>query len=304
MSLFGDPPGDDDGRRAAAEHDRERIAQGGIPLGAEVRLKRIAAGDSAVFTSDLSAKEYALAQAAGLTPVALVMGSSVVQNGWQDYLWSAQGRGIVPVPSFAERWNVSRQRAFDRLRQEAQLAGADAVIGIETTARTLPGDRGDAEYIVFGTAVRDSTPRQRRQPGPRMCALSAQDFVTLRRIGAEPVGVVGYTAVVGASVTGWSNQRMGTWWGNQEMPQLGEAVYVARRLAMDEVRRQANAVNATEMVVSDLTHRIERVRDLGGSDQNVFTVSMHVLGTAIVRGVHEPQQTATGPLMMAINIGA
>ena len=57
-------------------------AQGGIPLGAEQRLKRIAAASTPFFTSDLSAKEYALAQASGLQPVAQVMGSSVVQHGW------------------------------------------------------------------------------------------------------------------------------------------------------------------------------------------------------------------------------
>ena len=55
----------------------ERIGRGGIPLGAEQRLKGIAAASSP-FSSDLSAKEYALAQACGLTPLAQVMGSSLV----------------------------------------------------------------------------------------------------------------------------------------------------------------------------------------------------------------------------------
>ena len=287
-----------------AEADRERIARGGIPLGAEQRLKRVAAGGSSVFSSDLSAKEYALAHAAGLTPVAQIMGSSVVQNGWQDYLWSRQGSAIAPVPSFAERWNLSRQRGFARLRQEAEFAGADAVIGIEMTARTLPGDRGDVEFVVFGTAVRENPPRARDASSPRMCALSGQDFVTLRHIGAEPVGVIGHIAVVGAAVSGWSNQRMGSWWGNQEIPMLSEAVYAARRLAMDEVRRQAIAAGATEMVMSDVSHRVQRAGEQGAADRQVFLVSMSVLGTAIVRGAHDPRPAPLGPPMMAINIGA
>ncbi|MGH2886395.1 MAG: hypothetical protein ACRDPA_27470, partial [Solirubrobacteraceae bacterium] len=62
--------------------DLERIRQGGIPLGAEQRLKRVGAASTPFFTSDLTAKEYALAQASGLQPVAQVMGSSVVQHGW------------------------------------------------------------------------------------------------------------------------------------------------------------------------------------------------------------------------------
>ena len=84
MSPFGRsrPPQPTDEERRAAEVDLERIRQGGIPLGAEERLKRIATASTPFFTSDLTAKEYALAQASGLQPVAQVMGSSVVQHGW------------------------------------------------------------------------------------------------------------------------------------------------------------------------------------------------------------------------------
>jgi hypothetical protein len=74
--------------RQAAAVDLERIGRGGIPLGAEQRLSAIAASSSP-FTSDLSVNEYALAQASGLTPLAQVMGSSVVQHGWQNYGWSS-----------------------------------------------------------------------------------------------------------------------------------------------------------------------------------------------------------------------
>ena len=159
LPLFGKRPaplGEEE--RQAAAVDLERIAGGGIPLGAEQRLKRIAAGESAVFTSDLSAKEYAIAHASGLAPIAQIMGSSVVQHGWQNYGWSSYQGGIAEMPSFARPWNLSRERSFDRLRQEAQFAGADAVVGIEMTARAFLGDPGNVEYVVFGTAVRENTP--------------------------------------------------------------------------------------------------------------------------------------------------
>ena len=305
LSLFGNPPGPlDENARQAAAVDRERIARGGIPLGAEQRLKRIAAGESAVFSSDLSAKEYAVAQASGLTPIAQIMGSSVVQNAFQDYSWASRLGRCVEVPSFAEAWNRSRQRAFDRLRQEAQFAGADAVIGIKMTSRTLPGGVGNVEYVVFGTAVRDDLPGPRSRSGPRMCALSGQDVVKLRQIGAETVGVIGHTSVVGVALSAWANQMMGTWWGNQEMTEITQGVYMARRLAMDEVRRQANAVGANEMVVSELRHRIDHAGESGGLNQHVFFVSMHVLGTAVVLGAHEPHPAPLGVPIMSINLGA
>jgi uncharacterized protein YbjQ (UPF0145 family) len=82
VSPFGRPkppgPGEEEGR--AAEADLERIRQGGIPLGTEQRFKRLSTSSTPFFTSDLTAKEYALAQASGLTPIAQVMGSSVVQH--------------------------------------------------------------------------------------------------------------------------------------------------------------------------------------------------------------------------------
>ena len=96
LARFGKRPvplSDEESRAAAV--DLERIRAGGIPLGAEQRLKRTAAASSAVFSSDLSVKEYAVAHASGLKPIAQIMGSSVVQHGWQNYGWSAYGGGIA-----------------------------------------------------------------------------------------------------------------------------------------------------------------------------------------------------------------
>jgi uncharacterized protein YbjQ (UPF0145 family) len=293
-----------DEERQAAAVDLERIRDGGIPLGAEQRLKQIAEARSPVFSSDLSTKEYAVAQASGLTPIAQIMGSSVVQHGWQNYGWGGYGGGISEMPSFATPWNLSRQRSFDRLRQEAQFAGADAVIGIEMTAKAFLGDPGNVEYVVFGTAVRETTLPHTRASRPRMCALSAQDVDKLRRIGAETLGVIGHTSVVCVALSSSANQMMRSWWGNQEMVEITQGVYAARRLAMDEVRRQAEQAGANEMVISTLTHQIDHSEyDRGGYTQHFFIVSMHVLGTAIALGAHEPHPAQLGVPMMAINLG-
>lgn len=298
-----------DEERQAAAVDLERIAAGGIPLGAEERLKRIAASSSPVFSSDLSAKEYALAQASGLTPIAQIMGSSVVQHGWQNYPWASYGGGISEMPAFARPWNLSRERSFDRLRQEAQFAGADAVIGIELTAKAFLGEPGNVEYAVFGTAVRETTlssrtPGQRAAGQPRMCALSGQDVDKLRRIGAETVGVIGHTSVVCVALSSWANQMMSAWWGNQELTELTEGVYAARQLAMREVRQQAHEAGANDLVISTLTHQIHHHEyESPGYRQHMFIVSMHVLGTAIRLGAHEPHPAPLGVPVLSMNLG-
>jgi uncharacterized protein YbjQ (UPF0145 family) len=305
LRFFGKRPTplSDDERQEAAV-DLERIRAGGIPLSAEQRLKRIAASSSPVFTSDLSANEYAVAQASGLTPIAQVMGSSVVQHGWQNYGWSSFGGGIREMPSFALPWNLSRQRSFDRLRQEAQFAGADAVIGIELNANSSFAEPGNVEYVVFGTAVRETTLAPRTGPRPRMCALSGQDVDKLRRIGAETLDVIGHTSVVSVELSPWANQMMSTWWGNQEMTEVTQGVYAARHLAMDEVRQQALRVGANDMVISTLTHNIDHHEyESAGYRHNFFIVSMHILGTAIALGAHEPHPAPLGAPMMSINLG-
>jgi uncharacterized protein YbjQ (UPF0145 family) len=306
LTLFGKrsaPVSEDEARAAAV--DLARIRAGGIPLGAEARLKSVATEGSSVFTSDLSAKEYAIAHASGLTPIAQVMGSSVVQHGWQNYGWSSYGGGVREMAAFALPWNLSRQRSFDRLRQEAEFAGADAVIGIEMRAQSFLGDPGNVEYAVFGTAVRETTLAPRTDRGPRMSALSAQDVDKLRRIGAETLSVIGHTSVVAVALSPQANQMMRSWWGNQEMTEITQGVYAARQLAMDEVRRQASAAGANDMVISTLTHQIDHHEyETAGYARHFFIVSMHVLGTAIRLGAHPPHPSPLGVPVMSINLGA
>ena len=232
------------------------------------------------------------------------MGSSVVQHGWQNYGWSSSGGGIREMPSFAMPWNLSRQRSFDRLRQEAQFAGADAVIGIELTTNSFLDDRGTVEYVVFGTAVRDTAIERHDSDGPRMCTLSGQDVDKLRRIGAETLAVIGHTAVVSVALSMQANQLMRSWWGNQEMTEVTQGVYAARHLAMREVVRQAREAGANDMVISTLTHNIDHHEyERLGVAQHFFIVSMHVLGTAIRLGAHEPHPAPLGMPVMSINLG-
>jgi uncharacterized protein YbjQ (UPF0145 family) len=311
MPLFGrqKPPPPTDAERQAAAVDLQRIEQGGIPLGAEQRLKRVATASTPFFTSDLSAKEYALAQVGGLQPIAQVMGSSVVQHGWV-YNQAGFYGGMSEVTGLSEPWNMARERAFDRLRQEAQFAGADGIIGIEMTAGSI-GDASNVEFVVFGTAVRDTA----FPPGPRepfgMCALSGQDVDKLRRIGAAVCGVVGHTTVVAVALQANSNYVMnssGFFGGggavNMEIPEITNGVYEARRRAIGEVRRQAASADANNIVISTLMHTIEhREYDQGGYKINYFYVTMNVLGTAIRLGAHAPHPAPlTGPVM-SINLG-
>jgi uncharacterized protein YbjQ (UPF0145 family) len=304
------PPQLTEEERQAAEVDLDRIRHGGIPAGAEERLKRIGADRTPLFTSDLTSKEYALAHASGLQPVAQIMGSSVVQQGWSNYGWSTYYGGIQEIQSLEEPWNLARARAFDRLTQEARFANADGVIGIEVKIGGTLGETDNIEYLVFGTAVRETAPPLRGGDRIGMCALSGQDVDKLRRIGAEVVGVIGHTSVVSVALDPRSNYILSSsgWMGagamNVEITQVTEGVYAARQLAMEEVRRQASAAGANNMVISTLTHSIQhREYDRGGAKSHFFIVSMHVLGTAIRLGARDPYPAPMAAPTMSINLG-
>ncbi|HET9074966.1 MAG TPA: heavy metal-binding domain-containing protein [Solirubrobacteraceae bacterium] len=296
MPLFGsrkpEPP--TEAERRAVEVDLERIRTGGIPAGAEERLRRLSSVAEPFFTSDLSVKEYALAEASGLQPVAQVMGSSVVRQGW----YANAGVGYYQtgaVPGLEEPWNLSRDRAFARLAQEADLAGCDGVIGIEMSGRAI-GDPGNTELVVFGTGVRDRAFPDRRRRGLGMCTLTGQEVDKLRRIGAEVCGVVGYTAVICVQLSAGSNWVMnssgifGAGSQNMEIVEISRGVYQARARAMAEVRRQAEAVQANDIVISRLAHTIEHreYEQIGGYRMHFFYVTMNVLGTALRLGAHPP----------------
>ena len=97
---------------------------------------------------------------------------------------------------------------------------------------------------------------------------------------------------------------MRSWWGNQEMTEVTQGVYAARRLAMGEVVRQAREAGANDMVISTLTHNIDHHEyERLGFVQHFFIVSMHVLGTAIRLGAHEPYPAPLGVPVMSINLG-
>jgi len=311
VSPFGrhrpKPPTDEE--RRAAEVDLERIRQGGIPLGAEQRLKRVATASTPFFTSDLTAKEYALAEASGLQPVAQVMGSSVVQHGWVGTQSAYYVTG--DIPGLSEPWNMARSRAFDRLRQEAQLADADGVIGIEISVGAL-GDAGNIELVVFGTAVRDTTLPPHPSGRLGMCTLSGQDVDKLRRVGAEVCGVVGHTTVLSVQLgmnSAWVMNSSGMFGGgarmNAEITEIAGGVYEARDRAMAVVRQQASAAGANGIVVSTLQHSIDHYEyEQGGYKYHYFHVTMHVLGTAIRRGAREAHPAPLSGPVMSINLGA
>ncbi|MHB8491074.1 MAG: heavy metal-binding domain-containing protein [Solirubrobacteraceae bacterium] len=294
----------------------ERIEGGGIPEAAERRLAAMGA-EGSVFTSDLSTADFALCRQAGLRPLAQVMGSSVYQVGYQGAYpmgYAGPGRTIYAgglvreMETLTDAWNEARDRALNRLAREAQVLGADAVVGVQIVAQAR--DFGDAgmssgaiEYSVVGTAVARTraagSGQGERTAGAQhatgspsnvaaatvLTELSVADYAKLLAAGVEPKGIAAWSSVFYATISFASTARAqpGLLAMGQESFELREftaAIYAAREQVMERMGSQGLALGATGMVGVRISHQMRRTA-MGQSSTTGLLVTFHAIGTAI-----------------------
>ena len=293
---------DPDASRRAEEGIRA-IEAGGIPPAARERLTELAQSGSHFFTSDLTTAEFLLVRQAGFRPVTQVMGSCFYSVGYQympvgsnwGYGWAAGGTYELDVQS--EAWNEARRLALSRLAQEAQLAGADAVLGVEIKRGQYDWAKGLIEFVAVGTAV--VSERYELGADVFLSSLSGQQFASLVTSGWMPVGITAGSTVsyvVGGSQTTQALSGYGARWLNQELTELTAGLYAARQLAMRHVERQARELEAAGIVGVQIEQsQHPREFEQQGYKRLDLIVTMHVIGTAVVQIAKpaEPPRTYT-----------
>jgi len=255
-----------------------RIEAGGIPLAAERRLRELAGGEGA-FTSDLSVGSFALCSELGLEPLAQVMGSSVYQVGAYAGAMPGFNMGgwMYELEALSGAWNEARDRAFARMALEAELLGADAVVGVRIDRGERELTEGAVECMVVGTAIRGSSGGSPARSGATMLTeLSVADYAKLHRAGVDTLGVVAWTSVF--YVQSWTAAQLSGPLGfmqNQEIADYTQGVYEARESVMARVTAQAARAGASGVVGMRVGHR---VRPAGSSG---VIMSFDAIGTAI-----------------------
>jgi hypothetical protein len=283
-----------DGEDREQDESLKRIESGGIPLGAEQRLRGLGA-DGALFTSGLSVKEFALLRQMGPQPIAQVMGASVVRTGYQylpalppgqmvsggsgmgyynttpggyvnrftepsmwqirTYRWHATE--VCELEVFNDAWRLARRRALDRLSEEALQVNADAVVGVRLHRSDHDLGQGTIEYVVTGTAIR--LPGSTGANWPVLTDLSVQDYWRLHEGGQEPVGFLAGTAVMFASPPVATRlRRARTTRSNQELEELSNAFRIARELVRRQIEGQVADAHGAGAVGVTLSHSVHR----------------------------------------------
>jgi uncharacterized protein YbjQ (UPF0145 family) len=212
---------------------------------------RLAENRDGLFTSDLTVNEYLLVEDAGFEPLGLVVGSSIYQVGYQRQKWNRSQELTV----LSEAMYRARELAMTRMEEEADELDADGIVGVRLQIGRVEIGRHISEFVAVGTAVRHRDGHAYRAPSgrPFTSDLSGQDFWTLLRTGARPVGLVmgscvyaiGALAVVGTRIRGAFVTR--------ELPDYTQALYDARELAMVRMQHEAAALQANGVVGVALT---------------------------------------------------
>jgi uncharacterized protein YbjQ (UPF0145 family) len=112
-----------------------------------------AAYDGNPITSDLTNEEMWNLIHLGYMPIKLLLGVSVYSLGIVGGISSIfKGLSRGEIPELTSLIYEAREKAIDRIRNEAAAVGADDVVGIKTFVYQLGG--GTIEFMAIGTAVK------------------------------------------------------------------------------------------------------------------------------------------------------
>jgi uncharacterized protein YbjQ (UPF0145 family) len=238
-----------------------RVANGGLPIRASLRLAEEAGPKKKLWTSDLSVNEFLLTRESNCQIISQVMGSSIYHIGRiPDYKGSQGGSSTYEIPLISRAHREARAAALRRLQLEAEAVQADAVIGVHLEERLITkgahgkgGDDGDEviEFTVVGTAVK--VPGVRLAAGPVLTDLSGQDFWALVREGWGPCGIV-------FDFCRWHVWHvLQTWISAGEVELATDAIRRARSRVETAVLRQAHEMGAEYVIGSDLKVKVHEV---------------------------------------------
>ena len=224
----------------------------GLPSVAQDRLRAMRGGGTQkpLWTSDLSVNEFLLVREAGFDPLGLVMGSSIYHIGFQ-FTGAFQNQEMEVL---TQALYEARELAMTRMEEEADMLGADGIVGVRLVVNRQEWGGHLAEFMAIGTAIKHRQGEHYRGADnrPFTSDLNGQDFWTLLRAGYRPLSLVMGNCVYHVAHQGLmqSLSQMGR---NVEMPNYTQAVYDSRELALARMQAEAEREGA-EGIVGAIVH--------------------------------------------------
>jgi uncharacterized protein YbjQ (UPF0145 family) len=246
----------------------------GVPLDAIKRLKRMAGeGGPPLFTSDLSVNEFCLLTQMDMSPLGLVMGSSIYHIGWQMPAGFFRSQELSTL---TQALYEARELSIRRLEEEAMTLGADGVVAVRLAIKGFL-EPNCIEVVALGTAVKAPAGEEHRRADqlPFTCDLSVQDVYQLYQTGYIPSELVVGNCVYHIRHQGMM-QQFANAGQNIELDNFTQGFYEARELAMGRMQAEAERNLAVGIVGVSITEQ-----SFNGWNPNV--IEFLSIGTSIVR---------------------
>ena len=181
----------------------------------------------------------------GFMPIKFVFGNVAYSIG--------VGGGIVgglrslsrgEVKEFSDVFNETRHRALWRITEEAREAGANAVLGIQTSILPLNGMQ---EMVMVGTASRHADLDPRHFESPITSDLTNEELWNIWYMGYQPLQLVLGVSVYSLGFVGSFTAAFKSF-VRGEIPELSTLIYEARENAIRRIRADAELVGADDVV--------------------------------------------------------
>lgn len=197
------------------------------------------------FSSSADGQELYCQMDAGFRPIRFVFGNvaySIGIGGGIGGMFKSLQRG--EVPQFSQIFNETRHLALLRIAHEARTAGANAVVGIQTSIIPF---KGMQEMVMIGTAsYHEALPPQYAQ-APITSDLTNEEMWNLIHMGYMPIQLVLGVSVYSLGLVGGITSAFKAL-ARGEISELTSLIYEARENAIARIAADANACGADDVV--------------------------------------------------------
>jgi uncharacterized protein YbjQ (UPF0145 family) len=195
------------------------------------------------FSTSSDGQDLYVQEDAGYIPKKFVFGNVAYSIGL--------GQGIVAafrtlargeVKEYSEIFNKTRHLALERIVKQAEDAGANSVVGIETSILGI--GNGLQEMLMIGTASHNPN-----LPDGKVVTsdLTPQEMWNLNKMGYAPVKLLLGTSVYSLGFVGGVTSFFKSF-TRGEIPELSKLIYDARENALKIINTEAESLGADEVV--------------------------------------------------------
>ncbi len=241
-----------------------------LSIGSTVHKEGAIAGESLAFSSSADGQELYCQMDAGFRPIKFVFGNVAYSIGIGGGIMGAlKSLARGEVHQYSQIFNETRHHALDRIQGEARAAGANSVVGIQTSIIPFGGMQ---EMVMIGTASHHNALPGQYNATPITSDLTNEEMWNLIHMGYMPIQLVLGVSVYSLGFVGGVTAFLKSF-SRGEIEELTTLIYEARENAIARIAQDATACGADD-VVGIKTY----VYQLGGG-----IIEFMAMGTAVKR---------------------